>query len=131
MGHTNILLAQIEHLKKQIEVLEGQQRLGQRTELGSIKRIDELKKENEQLREELRQLKESVKCLQRDNKVGHKYTNDDFCPKCGTLLSKIRGRYPKEPNRKVCACCIVEQLEDMVSQFNMGTSIELPPKEGE
>jgi len=40
------------------------------------------------------------------------------CLVCGSKLCMIRGKYPKEPKREVCPTCMVEKLEDMVSQFN-------------
>ena len=42
------------------------------------------------------------------------------CPCCGGKLCKIRGKYPEEPEREICPICIVEKLEDLVSQLNVG-----------
>jgi hypothetical protein len=46
------------------------------------------------------------------------------CAACGGALAEIRGRYPREPRRKVCPTCVVEKLEDMVQQFNVQTAQE-------
>ncbi|AGO48400.1 hypothetical protein Phi10:1_gp059 [Cellulophaga phage phi10:1] len=39
------------------------------------------------------------------------YCSDNKCGVCGQELTEIRGKYPKEPKRKVCACCATEKLE--------------------
>jgi len=33
------------------------------------------------------------------------------CHICGSALTEIRGRYPGESRRKVCATCLQEKLE--------------------
>lgn len=40
-----------------------------------------------------------------------------MCPCCGGKLTKIRGRHPGMPDRPVCAQCVVERLEDLVSSL--------------
>ncbi len=45
----------------------------------------------------------------------------EYCNVCGQELTEIRGRYPKEPRRKVCACCAIEKLEWQDEQKNIGT----------
>ena len=45
----------------------------------------------------------------------------EYCNVCGQELTEIRGRYPKEPRRKVCACCAIEKLEWQEEQNNIGT----------
>jgi len=35
----------------------------------------------------------------------------DTCFCCGDLLVEIRGKYPGEPKRKICATCAYERLE--------------------
>lgn len=37
----------------------------------------------------------------------------DGCPVCGAKLAKIRGRFPKSPEREVCPTCLQERLEDL------------------
>jgi len=46
----------------------------------------------------------------------------EYCNVCGQELTEIRGRYPKEPRRKVCACCATEKLEWQEEQKNIGTA---------
>ena len=48
------------------------------------------------------------------------------CNMCGSKKVFIRGKYPKEPDREICPCCLVEKLEDMVSNFNITASCERP-----
>ena len=43
----------------------------------------------------------------------------EYCKICGQELTEIRGRYPKEPRRKVCACCATEKLEWIEEQNNV------------
>lgn len=38
-------------------------------------------------------------------------TQSKSCNVCGSGLVEIRGRYPKQPKRTVCATCAVEKLE--------------------
>lgn len=38
---------------------------------------------------------------------------DKHCPQCGARFVEIRGRYPDDPRRKVCAQCLVERIEDL------------------
>jgi len=39
-------------------------------------------------------------------------SNDLLCCNiCGAALTEIRGRYPREPRRKICATCLQEKLE--------------------
>ena len=45
----------------------------------------------------------------------------EYCNVCGQEMTEIRGRYPKEPRRKVCACCATEKLEWQEEQNNIGT----------
>lgn len=45
----------------------------------------------------------------------------EYCNVCGQELTEIRGKYPKEPRRKVCACCATEKLEWQEEQNNIGT----------
>lgn len=45
----------------------------------------------------------------------------EYCKVCGQELTEIRGKYPKEPRRKVCACCATEKLECQEEQKNIGT----------
>jgi len=45
----------------------------------------------------------------------------EYCNACGQELTEIRGRYPKEPRRKVCACCATEKLEWQEEKKNIGT----------
>jgi|TARA_B110000483_G_scaffold224956_2_gene284211 hypothetical protein len=45
----------------------------------------------------------------------------EYCNVCGQELTEIRGQYPKEPRRKVCACCATEKLEWQEEQNNIGT----------
>ena len=40
------------------------------------------------------------------------------CNICGSRKVYIRRRYPKESDRLICPCCLVEELEDIVSDFN-------------
>lgn len=44
----------------------------------------------------------------------------EYCKICGQELTEIRGRYPKQPRRKVCACCATEKLEWLEEQNNVG-----------
>ena len=46
----------------------------------------------------------------------------EYCKVCGQELTEIRGKYPKEPRRKVCACCVTEKLEWQEEQKNIGTA---------
>jgi hypothetical protein len=46
----------------------------------------------------------------------------EYCNVCAQELTEIRGRYPKEPRRKVCACCASEKLEWQEEQENIGTA---------
>ena len=39
------------------------------------------------------------------------------CGACGGKLIEIRGRYPKEPKRKVCPTCLMEIREGAISNF--------------
>ena len=43
----------------------------------------------------------------------------EYCNVCGQELTEIRGRYPKEPRRKVCACCATERLETIEENKNI------------
>lgn len=43
----------------------------------------------------------------------------EYCKICGQELTEIRGRYPKQPRRKVCACCATEKLEWIEEQNNV------------
>ena len=43
----------------------------------------------------------------------------EYCKVCGQELTEIRGRYPKQPKRKVCACCATEKLEWIEEQNNI------------
>ena len=43
----------------------------------------------------------------------------EYCKICGQELTEIRGLYPKEPRRKVCACCATEKLEWIEEQNNV------------
>jgi len=43
----------------------------------------------------------------------------EYCKVCGQELTEIRGRYPKQPKRKVCACCAIEKLEWIEEQNNI------------
>ena len=43
----------------------------------------------------------------------------EYCKICGQELTEIRGRYPKQPRRKVCACCATEKLEWLEEQNNL------------
>lgn len=36
---------------------------------------------------------------------------EKHCSVCGTKLTKIRGKHPSDPPRKVCACCLMERIE--------------------
>jgi len=45
----------------------------------------------------------------------------EYCNVCGQELTEIRGKYPKQPRRKVCACCATEKLEWQEEQNNIGT----------
>ena len=45
----------------------------------------------------------------------------EYCNVCGQELTEIRGKYPKKPRRKVCACCATEKLEWQDEQNNIGT----------
>lgn len=40
----------------------------------------------------------------------------EYCKICGQELTEIRGRYHKQPRRKVCACCATEKLEQIEEQ---------------
>ena len=46
---------------------------------------------------------------------------EEYCNVCGQELTEIRGKYPKQPRRKVCACCATEKLEWQEEQNNIGT----------
>lgn len=39
------------------------------------------------------------------------------CNVCGGKLAKIRGQYPREPDREFCPTCLVERLEALVSDL--------------
>jgi hypothetical protein len=43
----------------------------------------------------------------------------EYCNVCGQELTEIRGRYPKTPRRKVCACCATERLETIEENKNI------------
>ena len=43
----------------------------------------------------------------------------EYCNVCGQELTEIRGKYPKQPRRKVCACCATEQLETIEENKNI------------
>jgi hypothetical protein len=43
----------------------------------------------------------------------------EYCKICGQELTEIRGQYPKQPKRKVCACCATEKLEWIKEQNNV------------
>ena len=43
----------------------------------------------------------------------------EYCNVCGQELTEIRGKYPKQPRRKVCACCATEQLETIEESKNI------------
>ncbi len=45
-----------------------------------------------------------------------------YCKVCGQELTKIRGRYPKQPERFVCACCATESLEYIDELNNIDTA---------
>jgi threonine dehydrogenase-like Zn-dependent dehydrogenase len=45
----------------------------------------------------------------------------EYCKICGQELTEIRGRYPKQPKRKVCACCATEKLENQEATENTKT----------
>ena len=47
---------------------------------------------------------------------------EKYCNMCGQKLTLIRGRYPKEPKRLVCACCATEKLEASIENDNIGKS---------
>ena len=49
------------------------------------------------------------KPYRRHTKGGH--ILDKGCPICGSALTEIRGAYPGETRRKVCATCLQEKLE--------------------
>lgn len=42
------------------------------------------------------------------------------CDVCGSKLTEIRGRYPNEPRRKVCATCLKEKLEQIEQILSSG-----------
>ena len=39
------------------------------------------------------------------------------CSVCGGKLVKIRGRYPKDPEREVCPTCLAEKM-DMIHEMS-------------
>ena len=41
------------------------------------------------------------------------------CDKCGGVLFRIRGRFPRDVKRIVCPTCAVEILESIYSQLNL------------
>ncbi|MGW8177583.1 MAG: hypothetical protein ACWGQW_02140 [bacterium] len=41
------------------------------------------------------------------------------CNICGGILVKIRGRYPHTDRREICPTCVIEQLEDMLTNIHM------------
>jgi len=43
----------------------------------------------------------------------------EYCNVCGQELTEIRGKYPREPRRKVCACCATERLETIEENKNI------------
>lgn len=51
-----------------------------------------------------------------------------FCRCCGGRLARIRGRYPKTPDRSVCPTCVVERLEDMVSSLQSAQCAQVQPQ---
>lgn len=38
-----------------------------------------------------------------------------FCNSCGNQLAEIRGRFPKQPKRIACPCCVTEEFEKLKS----------------
>lgn len=38
---------------------------------------------------------------------------DDHCKMCGSKFTEIRGRYPNQEPRKICATCTYERLENI------------------
>ena len=44
----------------------------------------------------------------------------ETCPVCAGDLAMIRGRYPKEPNRKVCPTCLQETFDQIRGVVNIG-----------
>jgi len=43
--------------------------------------------------------------------ISRRLLRKGYCNVCGQELTEIRGKYPKQPRRKVCACCATEKLE--------------------
>ena len=55
---------------------------------------------------DIRCYKRSIDELNYELKIFH-----DDCGTCGSKLAEIRGKYPKEPKRKVCPTCLMEKIE--------------------
>lgn len=61
-----------------------------------------------------------------------KYELKEFngsCGVCGGKLVEIRGKYPREPERKVCPTCLMEIRENVISNFGSEGSKEEIKKE--
>jgi hypothetical protein len=52
------------------------------------------------------------------------------CGICGGAMVEIRGRYPKQENRKVCPTCLAERMDQIreVSSPDYGRCYEAGPK---
>ncbi len=52
------------------------------------------------------------------------------CGICAGKMVKIRGRYPKDPQREVCPTCLAERM-DMIREMadkNYGVAYQAAPK---
>lgn len=51
------------------------------------------------------------------------------CAICGGKIVEIRGRYPKQENRKVCPTCLAERMDQIreVSSPDYGQSYQVIP----
>lgn len=41
---------------------------------------------------------------------------ENNCPCCGGAKVEVRGRYPGDPNRKICPTCTIEKLETLIGE---------------
>jgi hypothetical protein len=53
----------------------------------------------------------------------------DGCSCCGARMVSIRGRHPGDPDRLVCATCLQERMDDMVSRNDGGPKCGQPDRE--
>lgn len=52
-----------------------------------------------------------------------------FCQTCGSKTVRIRGRYPRDPEREVCPTCLAERMDTIreVADRDYGRAYQVRP----